>query len=158
MATSSSSSSSPALVLVSAFLLLLSLAQATSFEYCNKRAKYPVRISGVSISPEPVQGGKPAQFNISATTGDDISQGKVVIDVKYFFLYVHSETKELCEETSCPITTGDFVLSHQQTLPSFTPPGSYHLTMKIIGEDGKRELSCITFSFSIGFASSVADS
>ncbi|KAJ6796843.1 phosphatidylglycerol/phosphatidylinositol transfer protein-like [Iris pallida] len=144
-----------ALLLVSTFLP--SPAQATSFEYCNKRAKYPVKISGINISPDPIQGGKPAQFNISATTGDGISKGKVVIDVKYFFIYVHSETKELCEETSCPITTGDFVLSHQQTLPSLTPPGSYYLTMKILGEDGK-ELSCITFGFSIGFASSVADS
>jgi hypothetical protein len=50
-----------------------------------------------------------------------IEKGKLVIDVKYFFFYVHSETRDICGETSCP-ATGDFVLSHQQTLPGFTPP------------------------------------
>ena len=50
-----------------------------------------------------------------------IQKGKLVIDVKYFFFYVHSETRDICGETTCP-ATGDFVLSHQQTLPGFTPP------------------------------------
>jgi hypothetical protein len=50
-----------------------------------------------------------------------IEKGKLVIDVKYFFFYVHSETREICGEISCP-ATGDFVLSHEQTLPGFTPP------------------------------------
>jgi hypothetical protein len=49
-----------------------------------------------------------------------IEKGKLVIDVKYFF-YVHSETRDICEEISCP-ANGDFVLSHEQTLPEFTPP------------------------------------
>jgi hypothetical protein len=50
-----------------------------------------------------------------------IQKGKLVIDVKYFFFYVHSETRDICGETTCP-ATGNFVLSHEQTLPSFTPP------------------------------------
>jgi hypothetical protein len=50
-----------------------------------------------------------------------IEKGKLQIDVKYFFFYVHSETRDICGETSCP-ATGDFVLSHEQTLPGFTPP------------------------------------
>jgi len=144
---------------VSICLLSSAIARGTDFEYCNKKADYPVKISGIEIHPDPIEGGKPAQFKISATSGDAISKGKVVLDVKYFFLHVHSETKDLCEETSCPIS-GDFVMSHEQTLPSFTPPGSYTLTMRVYGEDGKKELSCISFGFSIGFLSSaeLADS
>jgi hypothetical protein len=52
-----------------------------------------------------------------------ISNGKLVIDVTYFFFHVHSETHNFCDGTSCP-ATGEFVLASEQTLPSFTPPVS----------------------------------
>ncbi|GMP63559.1 hypothetical protein CsSME_00025193 [Camellia sinensis var. sinensis] len=79
-----------------------------------------------------------------------ISGGKLVIDVAYFGFHIYSETDELCEKTSCPISAGDFLISHSQDLPGFTPPGTYTLTMKM--EDGnKNQLTCINFDFSIGF-------
>ncbi|OEL33296.1 hypothetical protein BAE44_0005687 [Dichanthelium oligosanthes] len=134
-------------------LLLPAASAATAVEYCNKGKKYPVKVSGVEIVPDPVQRGEPAKFKISASTDKIIEKGKLVIDVKYFFFYVHSETHDICEETTCP-ATGDFLLSHEQTLPGITPPGSYTITMKMLGENDE-ELSCISFGFSIGF---VADS
>ncbi|CAN6203066.1 unnamed protein product [Urochloa humidicola] len=141
------------LAAVAACLLLLPAASAaTSVEYCNKGKKYPVKVSGVEIVPDPVQPGQPATFKISASTDKTIEKGKLQIDVKYFFFYVHSETRDICGETTCP-ATGNFVLSHGQTLPSFTPPGSYTITMKMLA-DNNEELSCISFGFSIGFAAS----
>jgi hypothetical protein len=52
--------------------------------------------------------------------GKTIEKRKLVIDVKYFFFYVHSEPHDICGETSC-LASGDFMLSHQQTLLGFTP-------------------------------------
>nr|CAD1841579.1 unnamed protein product [Ananas comosus var. bracteatus] len=143
-------------LLLALFVLTPAIALATSVEKCNRGANYPVKVSGVEISPDPVARGEPATFTISASTENAISEGKLVIDVKYFFLHVHQETKDLCEETSCPISSGDFSLAHQQTLPSITPPGSYTITMKMVGGGGE-ELTCITFGFSIGFIAPVAD-
>ncbi|KAF8732236.1 hypothetical protein HU200_016212 [Digitaria exilis] len=137
---------------VACLLLLPAATAATSVEYCNKGKQYPVKVSGVEISPDPVQPGKAATFKISASTDKSIEKGKLTIDVKYFFFYVHSETRDICGETTCP-ASGEFVLSHEQTLPSFTPPGSYTITMKILG-DNNEELSCISFGFSIGFVAS----
>lgn len=57
-------------------------------------------------------------------TDNAISGGKLVIDVSYFGWHIHSETHDLCEETSCPVSVGDFVVSHSQILPGFTPPVS----------------------------------
>lgn len=54
-----------------------------------------------------------------------ISGGKLIIEVSYFGVHVHTETHDLCEETSCPVAAGDFVIAHTQTLPSFTPPVSF---------------------------------
>jgi len=56
--------------------------------------------------------------------GEEISGGHVVIDVSYFGVHVHNEKMDLCQETPCPIAAGNFVLSHIQTLPKFTPPVS----------------------------------
>ncbi|KAJ9181277.1 hypothetical protein P3X46_009421 [Hevea brasiliensis] len=137
--------------------LILPFAQATDVKYCNGKTDYDVKVKAVEISPNPVARGQPATFSISATTDEAISGGKLVIDVAYFGWHIHSETHDLCEETSCPVSDGDFLVSHSQVLPGFTPPGSYSLKMKMY--DGKNhELTCIGFDFSIGLASPVADS
>ncbi|XP_077225902.1 uncharacterized protein LOC143859110 [Tasmannia lanceolata] len=145
------------LLFLMAFLHLPCSIQAKAVRYCDKKTEYKVKVSGIEVSPDPVVSGKPATFSISASTDKTISGGKVVIDVSYFGVHVHSQTIDLCKETSCPVSAGDFLLSHSQSLPGFTPPGSYSLKMKIIGEEG-HQLSCISFDFSISWGSSVADS
>ncbi|KAF3657580.1 hypothetical protein CQW23_24607 [Capsicum baccatum] len=122
-------------------------ADSTDFQYCNKKADYAVKVSGVDITPYPVKGGKETTFSIAATTDKNISGGKLVIDVKYLFLHVHQESHDICKETSCP-ASGDFVISHTQALPGMTPPGSYTLKMKMM-DGNNHELSCITFGFSV---------
>ncbi|KAF8396352.1 hypothetical protein HHK36_017969 [Tetracentron sinense] len=140
-----------------AVFLLFSSIQATDVKYCDKKGNYDVKVHGVKISPDPVVRGEPASFIISATAGQAISGGTLVIDVSYFGWHIHSENHDLCSETSCPVSVGDFVLSHSQILPGITPPGSYTLTMKL--KDGKgQQLTCINFDFSIGFWSPLSDS
>ncbi|XP_012446715.1 uncharacterized protein LOC105770181 [Gossypium raimondii] len=141
-------------------LLFLPFLQATDFDYCDNKGNYVVKVDGVDISPNPVISGKPATFTISASTGQAITGGKAVIDVYFFGFHIHQETHDLCEETSCPITVGNFVLSHNQVLPGFTPPGSYKLKMTLSGA-GIKQLTCISFDFKISFGaseSSVSDS
>ncbi|XP_047163448.1 putative phosphatidylglycerol/phosphatidylinositol transfer protein DDB_G0282179 [Vigna umbellata] len=140
----------------STLCLLCAFTNAADIRYCDKKADYDVEVSGVEISPDPIARGQPATFSIAATTGKALSGGKLVIDVSYFGWHIHSETHDLCGETTCPVSIGDFVIAHSQVLPGFTPPGSYTLKMKMF--DGKKhELTCITFGFDIGFGSSVAD-
>ncbi|EOY08521.1 hypothetical protein QUC31_010826 [Theobroma cacao] len=137
--------------------LLVPWTVANDVKYCDKTTEYDVKVQAVEISPNPIARGKPATFSISATTGSAIAGGKLVIEVSYFGWHIHSETHDLCDETSCPVSTGDFVVSHSQVLPGFTPPGSYSLKMRMY-DAKKHELTCIGFDFDIGFASSVADS
>lgn len=47
-----------------------------------------------------------------------------MIDVSYFGWHVYSETHDLCGETPCPVSAGNFVIAHSQVLPGFTPPVS----------------------------------
>ncbi|XP_038992827.1 MD-2-related lipid-recognition protein ROSY1-like isoform X2 [Hibiscus syriacus] len=113
------------LTLLAISLLFLPFLQATDFKYCDKEGNYVVKVSGIEISPNPVARGKPATFTISASTGQAISGGKAVIDVSYFGVHIHQETHSLCQETTCPVSVGNFVLSHNQVLPGFTPPVSF---------------------------------
>ncbi|XP_022753727.1 putative phosphatidylglycerol/phosphatidylinositol transfer protein DDB_G0282179 isoform X2 [Durio zibethinus] len=119
----------------------------------DSEGNYVVKVDGVDISPNPVVRGKPANFTISASTGQAISGGKAVIDVSYFGVHIHQENHELCEETSCPIAVGNFVLSHNEALPGFTPPGSYTLKMTLSGEE-ILQLTCFTFNFKIRLGAS----
>ncbi|ESQ45956.1 hypothetical protein EUTSA_v10010794mg [Eutrema salsugineum] len=145
----------PLLLLLFTLFLLPSLL-ATSFRSCDKRLD-PVKVKGVEISPDPVVSGKPATFKISGSTDEDISGGKVVISVSFVGVHIHTETHDLCNETSCPIAPGSFVLSHSQTLPVFTPPGTYTLKMTMNDKNGK-QLSCISFKFKITLFSTVSAS
>jgi len=146
-----------ALLLSLCVLLPLTHAVSKDVSYCDKKADYSVKVRGLDIDPYPIARGKPASFNIAATTGEAISGGKLVIDVSYFGWHIHSEDHDLCSETSCPVSIGDFVVSHSQELPGFTPPGSYSLKMTMY-DGNKHALTCIAFDFDIGFAASVADS
>lgn len=56
------------------------------------------------------------------SAGEAIAGGEVVIDVKYFGIHVHRETHRFCEETRCPVSQGDFLVSHDEVLPAFAPP------------------------------------
>ncbi|KAJ4843607.1 hypothetical protein Tsubulata_020307 [Turnera subulata] len=136
--------------------VILPLIQATDVQYCSRRA-YDVKVSSVDIKPNPVVRGQEATFKISATTGKPITGGKVEIGVSYFGIHIHTENHDLDEETTVPISAGDFVLSHSQVLPGFTPPGPYTLTMKMYDEN-RRILTCISFGFTIGVGTAVADS
>ncbi|XP_076952900.1 uncharacterized protein LOC143626827 [Bidens hawaiensis] len=137
------------------FPLVTSFTDAIDVKYCNKKNNYDVKVSGVEITPYPIERDVETTFNISASTETPISGGNLVIDVSYNLLVwigVYSETSDLCTKTTCPVTTGDFAISHTQSLPGVTPPGSYKLTMKL-QDSNKKELTCITFDFSIGWYS-----
>ncbi|KAI3443361.1 hypothetical protein Pfo_000026 [Paulownia fortunei] len=138
------------LLLALCLLVPLSSAKSTDVHYCNKKANYPVKVSGLEINPYPISRGKNTTFEIAASTNEAISGGKLVIDVTYLIFHVYSEAHDLCVETSCPVSVGDFVVSHSQELPGITPPGSYTLKMTMV-DANNRQLTCITFDFSIGF-------
>ncbi|KAF4374168.1 hypothetical protein G4B88_020560 [Cannabis sativa] len=152
-------------VLCPTLLLILHPITATDVKHCDNKIDYAIKVHGVEISPDPViilyqpQQVKTIdqmlRFSLCFVfyilyllkACQDIPGGKVVIKVSYFGLQVHTETHNLCEEISCPIAAGNFVLSHSQTLPGFAPPGSY--TLKMTVEDKNQLLTCIKFNFKI---------
>ncbi|KAK9715941.1 hypothetical protein RND81_06G200100 [Saponaria officinalis] len=141
------------IILVLFITVFTSSSHATDIRYCDKNVDYDVKVRAVEITPDPIARGQPATFNLSASTENPISGGKVNVDVAYFGWHVYSESHDLCAETSCPVPSGDFIIAHSQVLPGYTPPGSYSLKMRIVDEN-KKQLSCVRFDIRIGFGSS----
>uniref|UniRef100_A0A1J3CZD5 Putative phosphatidylglycerol/phosphatidylinositol transfer protein n=1 Tax=Noccaea caerulescens TaxID=107243 RepID=A0A1J3CZD5_NOCCA len=137
-------------------LFVSTIVRATDVHYCEENEEYEVKVKDVDISPNPIARGEPATFTVSANTGRRISGGDLVIEVSYFGWHIHSETHDICSETTCPVETGDFLVAHSQVLPGYTPPGSYSLQMRMLDAQ-KKELTCIKFSLDIGSGPSVAD-
>ncbi|XP_051131848.1 uncharacterized protein LOC127251934 [Andrographis paniculata] len=137
------------LVFVLCLLVPLTSADSKDVRYCDKKANYAVKINDLQIDPYPISRGVNTTFQMAASTAEPISSGKLVIEVSYFGFHIYTEEHDLCKETSCPVSIGDFLVSHAQALPGLTPPGSYSLKMKMM--NGKKQLTCITFDFSIGF-------
>ncbi|TKY67007.1 Phosphatidylglycerol/phosphatidylinositol transfer protein [Spatholobus suberectus] len=138
------------------FLSSFHVQAKVKFNYCDKKTPYPVKVSGIEISPDPVVSGDPATFKILATSGQTIYGGEVVIGVSYLGVPVHTERIDLCKEVSCPVYDGNFLISHTQTLPAFTPPGLYSLKMTLKNSEDE-VLTCIKFNFKIGRGSFVSD-
>lgn len=135
------------------FILVTNAVKPT---YCGSEDSFQVKVDNVVISPNPVVSGNPATFEISATSEDDISGGILSIEVFYYGLPVHTESHDLCSKTSCPVKQGSFVLMNSQSLPGFTPPGSYKLRMKMMDTDNKL-LTCININFNIVHGSMISE-
>ena len=58
----------------------------------------------------------------------EVAQGSVAVAVAFRGLPVYSETKDLCERTSCPVTKGPLNLSYDEYLPPIVPPVRQLLT------------------------------
>jgi len=54
--------------------------------YLDKKADYPVKVTGIEILPNPVVSGAPATFKISATSGNNY------IFISLFLLFYSFQT------------------------------------------------------------------
>ncbi|CAH8356725.1 unnamed protein product [Eruca vesicaria subsp. sativa] len=106
---------------ISCFLFVSTIVKATDVKYCDDNEEYEVKVQGVHILPYPIVRDEPVTFSISANTENVISRGKLLIEVSYFGWHIHSETHDLCDETKCPVAIGDFLVTHSQVLPGYTP-------------------------------------
>ncbi|KAL2316985.1 hypothetical protein Fmac_030861 [Flemingia macrophylla] len=130
-----------------------------TFSYCDGNADYAVKVSGVEILPNPVERGVPFTFKIPAYTPEAIPSGDLIYEISYGGIEGVAATflHDLCEEASCPVPAGNFVLVHTELLPPVTPPGTYNV--KLTFKDHKEKLlTCIVFPFKIGAKSAAVSS
>ncbi|XP_022151451.1 uncharacterized protein LOC111019382 [Momordica charantia] len=147
--------------LIFAFLIYLCLVTqfslATPVQLCDETATYDIMVKGVEISPSPIVRGHPTNMTFNLIIGKPIIAGKMVVDISYFGWHIYSDSHDICVETSCPYSFGDFALTPLRTPLAFFFPGSYHMQIMIVdGDDNK--LTCFGFDYELVIASLFGDS
>ncbi|XP_057731673.1 uncharacterized protein LOC130946831 [Arachis stenosperma] len=140
------------LLLCLSFILLLSSfhahASGYNFRFCAEDANYPVKISRLEITPNPIVRARRAKFKIFAASDHVICGGKWVIKVSYMGLIVHKKMYDLCEAMSCPVDATKFTLSRIQRMPLFAPQGIYTVEISLRNRINE-PFTCITFNLKI---------
>ena len=57
-----------------------------------------------------------------SATGVDIAEGSLTIGVSYHGFPIYTETKDLCQQTECPVQKGPVTVSLEEPFPVITPP------------------------------------
>ncbi|XP_023522645.1 uncharacterized protein LOC111786644 [Cucurbita pepo subsp. pepo] len=123
----------------------------------DETAKYDIMVKGVQISPSPIVRGRPINMTFNLIIGKPIIAGKMVVDIAYFGWHMYRDSHDICVETSCPYSFGDFALAPLQTPLAFFLPGSYHMQITVVdGDDNK--LACFGFDYELVIASLFGDS
>ncbi|XP_022983145.1 uncharacterized protein LOC111481784 [Cucurbita maxima] len=136
---------------------VLQFSFATRVQLCDETAKYDIMVKGVQISPSPIVRGRPITMTFNLIIGKPIIAGKMVVDISYFGWHMYRDSHDICVETSCPYSFGDFALAPLQTPLAFFLPGSYHMQITIVdGDDNK--LACFGFDYELVIASLFGDS
>nr|QOL01253.1 putative extracellular protein TR9_058 [Trebouxia lynnae] len=127
------------------------LCGASAFEW-KTCAEGKADVSHVSLTPDPPQAGDTIKFSIDAESKIDVAEGSVAIAVAFRGLPVYSETKDLCERTTCPVAKGPLNLSYDEYLPPIVPPGPYVVTISVTSGDATEvadQLLCLEVDFDI---------
>lgn len=127
------------------------LCGASAFEW-HTCAEGKADVSHVALSPDPPQAGDTISFSIDAESKIAVAQGSVAIAVAFRGLPVYSETKDLCERTTCPVQKGPLNLSYDEYLPPIVPPGPYVVTISVTSGEATEvadQLLCLEVDFEI---------
>jgi hypothetical protein len=130
-------------------LVLGLLSSSTAFDWkpCSDSSKY-ADIKEVTLTPEEPSAGVTVSFAIHGTAKIDVPAGALDISVMYSGLPIYSESRDLCDMTTCPIKTGDLTIAYDQYLPPIVPPGPYNVTLDATSSNGQ-ELLCLEVLFDV---------
>ncbi|KAG7636306.1 MD-2-related lipid-recognition protein ROSY1 [Arabidopsis thaliana] len=118
------------------------------FQTCETGKEYPLKVSSVEISPDPVKRSGNGEITITGVTNKEISDGVTVnLKLAVGMFPVSTKSYSLCDITACPVAPGPIVL----TLPNiFTPREKrtaigYTIIISITDKPLKESMMCILF-------------
>eukprot|EP00884_Botryococcus_braunii_P020413 jgi/Botrbrau1/7055/Bobra.0165s0078.1 len=128
--------------------LLVSLRSSLAMDWSVCEGVDPKSISAVTLKPDPPSPGVTVDFAIKGTSGLELTNGTLELDVYFHGLLIYYETQDLCKDTTCPVKKGPYEIHVAQNFPPITPPGTY--VVKMIGSAGDEEqLLCLIVEFNV---------
>jgi len=131
---------------VSILLLSVLATSCSAFQWkeCPNEHSNAQKISDVQLQPEPVPVGTTAKFTIAGNSKVAVADSKMKLSVYYLGLPVYHKTLDQPD----PIKKGDFVSTFSEEFPSYTPPGTYKVTIESMTNAGEL-LTCLNVEFKV---------
>ncbi len=96
----------------------------------------------IVVNPNSLSAGDKFDVIVSGYLNEEITGGNADIHVKLDGIQIITDSKNICEQVSCPISLGDKTFTKSATVPSFLLPGHYDGKVVITDQNGE-EISCI---------------
>lgn len=132
---------------ITSLVLLTITGSAVAFNW-KECGEGQTHISSVSLQPDPPVAGTTANFGIKGESGIEVDGGTLSLAVAFMGFPIWSETKDLCDRTTCPVKKGPVELAVQEYLPPITPPGAYNVTITA-QTTANVQLLCLQIDFEI---------
>lgn len=129
------------------FSLLLTSCSAFQWKECPNEHSELQTIANVELVPEPVPVGSTAKFTIAGNSKVAVDDSKMKLSVYYLGFPVYHKTLDQPDA----IRKGDFVSTFSEDFPSYTPPGTYKVTIESTTDEGKL-LVCLNVEFKVTWA------
>lgn len=104
------------------------------------------------MTPDPPKKGQDVTVAASGTLDEQVTSGKINVEVEFLGIKVVNETLDLCKTISkyqqCPIAQGPLSVKVTESLPSDAPSG--HYTGKaVISDQSGSQIACIALDFNL---------
>jgi C1A family cysteine protease len=100
-------------------------------------------IKSVTFVPDPPRSGKSVTVTVKGSPSEDVTEGKLHVDVRVLGITVDSQVLEICDLVKCPLAAGkDFTSEVTQEIPVGTPDGM-GATVRMTLVQGKKTLTCL---------------
>eukprot|EP01025_Chloroclados_australasicus_P045956 TRINITY_DN50706_c0_g1_i1.p3 TRINITY_DN50706_c0_g1~~TRINITY_DN50706_c0_g1_i1.p3 ORF type:complete len:227 (+),score=31.94 TRINITY_DN50706_c0_g1_i1:44-682(+) len=109
----------------------------------------------ISVTPDPPKKGQDVTIAASGTLDEEVSSGKITVEVEFLGIKVVNKTLDLCQTISkyqqCPIKQGPLSVKLTESLPSDAPSGHYTGKATITAQSGA-EVACVSLDFNLSQA------
>lgn len=114
---------------------------ALHYQNCHP-LPYQSNITQVKMHPYPPKPGDKITLVVEGEHGRQVDGGELDFGVYFHGVPLYHGKEDLCMRSSCGHETGHFRYRAVEQLPVFTPPGPYHLRLRVKDKEGD-ELLCI---------------
>jgi len=126
-------------------LLLLGMVALSScsfpFSVCPNSPSH-FSVSNVDIAPNPPVKGQLVSVAITGNIDEQVTSGKVAINVKFVGIPIFSQSNNWGDGTSLPAGPGVITYKYSITIPSIAPPGSYEIDVSFTDQNNS-PVACV---------------
>ncbi len=127
---------------------LVGPASAASLPFTNCGTRSPATVTGVDVTPHPLQPGRKVDVTLRGKLSERVIGGSYALRVTYLGATLLQRSGKLAEVVQLPLPAGKFRLHKQVPVPNQAPSGKYTLRLTAANQKDK-QLLCVSVPFEV---------